>query len=81
MKATIVDLRYRMKEILRALKRREPVHILYHGKEAGVIMPLGQKKNCKVAEHPFFGCAKTEEASETVEKKLNRLREKRHRDL
>ncbi len=32
MKASIVDLRYKMKEILRALERRETVTILYHGK-------------------------------------------------
>ena len=34
MKATIVDLRYRMKDILRALERNEDVSILYHGKTA-----------------------------------------------
>ena len=32
MKASIVDLRYKMKEVLAALKRNETVHILYHGK-------------------------------------------------
>ncbi len=35
MKASTVDLRYKMKEILRALRaleRRETVTILYHGK-------------------------------------------------
>ena len=33
MKATIVDLRYRMKDVISALKRNEKVYILYHGKE------------------------------------------------
>ena len=40
MKASIVDLRYRMSEVLGALSRRERVQILYHG---------------KACEHPFFG--------------------------
>ena len=41
MQATIVDLRYKMKEVLKALDRKEPVTIVYHGKEKGVILPSG----------------------------------------
>ena len=33
MKATIVDLRYRMKDVLRAIDRGEIVTVLYCGKE------------------------------------------------
>ena len=33
MKASIVDLRYKMNTILKALDRNEAVTILYHGKE------------------------------------------------
>ena len=40
MKATVVDLRYRMKEVLKALDRNEDVKILYHGKTKGVISAL-----------------------------------------
>lgn len=32
MQASIVDLRYRMNDILKALARNEEVEILYHGK-------------------------------------------------
>jgi hypothetical protein len=41
MKATIVDLRYRMKEVLKALDRKESVSVLYRGKVKGVITPVG----------------------------------------
>lgn len=39
MKASIVDLRYKMNDVLKALDRNEQVTILYHGKIKGVIMP------------------------------------------
>ena len=50
MKASVVDLRYRMKDVLKALRRRESVEILYHGKTAGIILPppgAGKKKGFK----------------------------------
>lgn len=81
MKASIVDLRYKMKEVLRALRRKESVHILYHGKTAGTILPPGSKKMQKVAVHPFFGMSSGEEGQTTVEQEIERLRGKRHRDL
>jgi len=55
MEASIVDLRYRMSEVLAALARRERVQILYHGKVKGIILPAGEGRNCKAADHPFFG--------------------------
>jgi hypothetical protein len=55
MQASIVDLRYRMKDILRALERRETVTILYHGKVKGTIMPAARGVEPRVTAHPFFG--------------------------
>ncbi len=57
MKATIVDLRYKMRDILKALERKEKVTIMYHGKQKGVIVPSSEAKDkkVKVSEHPFFG--------------------------
>ena len=49
MKATIVDLRYRMKDVLRALDRREDVSILYHGKLKGTIRPNAPINRAEVA--------------------------------
>ncbi len=55
MEASILDLRYKMKEVLQALDRREKVRILYHGKEKGTIIPSDTVSVGKVSEHPFFG--------------------------
>ncbi len=57
MKASVVDLRYRMNEILRAVDRNEEVTILYHGKVKGVIKPnlsSTLKKTKRISDHPFF---------------------------
>jgi antitoxin (DNA-binding transcriptional repressor) of toxin-antitoxin stability system len=55
MEASIVDLRYRMKEVLRALERRESVTILYHGKVKGRLIPAGARRRMAATAHPFFG--------------------------
>jgi PHD/YefM family antitoxin component YafN of YafNO toxin-antitoxin module len=57
MKATIVDLRYKMKDILKALERKEKVAIMYHGKQKGIIIPASETNNkqTQISEHPFFG--------------------------
>ncbi len=55
MKASIVDLRYRMKNVLKALDRGEKVKILYHGKVKGIIHPEKNRTNKKVKDHAFFG--------------------------
>ncbi len=83
--ATVVDLRYRMKEVLQALKRRETVDILYHGKIAGTIIPANAKKRLSKAEllkHPFFGMHKDLGATAAdVQKTMDDLRKPRYRDL
>jgi len=78
MQATIVDLRYRMKQVLKALERNETVSVLYRGKLKGVISPATAVSGAKVSEHNFFGC-RTD--VEPVEKVMDRLRGGRHRDL
>jgi len=54
MKASVVDLRYRMKEILKAIDRNEEVTILYHGKVKGVIKPMISRSRRRISDHPFF---------------------------
>jgi antitoxin (DNA-binding transcriptional repressor) of toxin-antitoxin stability system len=56
MKASIVDLRYRMKDVLRAIDRGETVTVLYRGKEKAKLVPL-EKTQAKprVEDLPFFG--------------------------
>jgi len=76
MKASIVDLRYKTADILKALDRNESVTVLYHGKVKGVITPARQTMKVKVNKHPFFGMHK--DRDETVLKELQNLRKPRH---
>lgn len=71
MRATIVDLRYRMKEVLKALDRNEDVTILYHGKPRGVIRSIHKKQPGPIRNHPFFGMLKS---SRSVEEEMEDLR-------
>jgi hypothetical protein len=76
MKASIVDLRYKTNDILKALDRNESVTVLYHGKIKGIIKPVREKSELKVKDHPFFGmCAESET---TVLEELENLRKPRH---
>ncbi len=76
MEASIVDLRYKMKEILQALDRNETVKIYYHGKLKGTIQPAKikneQKNKKRVQNHPFFGMLTDEPGN--VEELMNQLR-------
>lgn len=78
MRATVVDLRYRMKEILKALDRNEEVSILYHGKLKGTIRPARQTDAKKVQNHPFFNMNPD---GPSVDEEMEKLRERRYRDL
>ena len=78
MKATIVDLRYRMKDVLKALDRREDVSILYHGKLKGIIVARRAAAQDRIEEHPFFNMKPSRIA---VDDEMDHLRGGRHRDL
>lgn len=58
MKATILDLRYRMNDVLKALERNEKVSISYHGKQKAVIISGRVHVASKVTQHPFFNMRK-----------------------
>ncbi len=68
MQATIVDLRYRMKDVLKALDRNEDVSILYHGKTKGVLSAVPRRKSVPVAEHPFFNMRTVKSVEEEMQK-------------
>lgn len=78
MKATILDLRYRMNEVLKALDRNENVSILYHGKLKGIITAGAGATGTKVTEHPFFNIRK---GAKPVDKEMDALRGGRYRAL
>jgi hypothetical protein len=79
MEATVVDLRYRMNEVLKALKRREKVTLLYHGKVKGAIVPASTDRSIKVGTHPFFGMTRKDKKS--VNRQMKELRGARFNDL
>lgn len=56
MEASIVDLRYRMREVLAALDRGEDVTVLYRGEERARLVPVRRKKRKRVSakETPGF---------------------------
>ena len=76
MEASIIDLRYKMKDVLEALERREAVKILYHGKLKGTIVPASGSKKSSMTDHPFFGMRREEK--ESVPELIDRLRKGRY---
>ena len=80
MKATVVDLRYRMNDILKALAMNEKVTVLYHGKVKGVLVPVAQNKDMSMTDHPFFGMS-SQDSNKSVLDELNDLRRTRYDDI
>jgi hypothetical protein len=78
MEASIVDLRYKMKNVLQSLERNESVRILYHKAWIGTIVPRRLRKGLKkIKDHPFFGMHSNEQ--ETVDEQMERLRGERYK--
>jgi antitoxin (DNA-binding transcriptional repressor) of toxin-antitoxin stability system len=63
MEASVVDLRYKMKDVLAALERREEIRIMYHGRVKGTITPVASSRKIKMTDHPFFGMGQSDSAS------------------
>lgn len=76
MKASIVDLRYKTDDILKALDRNESVTVLCHGKVNGIIKPARERLDLTIKEHPFFGMHR--ESEESVQNELESLRRLRY---
>ncbi len=80
MKATVVDLRYKMNDVLKALDRNEKVTVLYRGKVKGVLIPSDEKKDMKITDHPFFGMS-AQGSKESVLDEVADLRGGRFNDI
>jgi hypothetical protein len=80
MKATVVDLRYKMNDVLKALERNEKVTVLYRGKVKGVLIPSGVKKYMKITEHPFFGMS-SQASKKSATDEMADLRGGRYNDI
>lgn len=82
MKASVVDLRYKMNDVLKALERNEKVTVLYRGKVKGVLVPSSsEKKLKKISEHPFFGMSEKDAAYSAVLKEVEKMRGERYGDI
>ena len=66
-----------MREVLKALDRRERVSLLYHGKIKGAIVPVAEKQGVRTMDHPFFGM--DSKLAESVGTVMERLRGGRYR--
>jgi antitoxin (DNA-binding transcriptional repressor) of toxin-antitoxin stability system len=78
MKATVLDLRRRMKDVLNSLKRNEPVTLLRRGKVVGTIHPpaaaLARSSDQFASAHAAFGMWRDRPDLEDVEAAVERLR-------
>jgi antitoxin (DNA-binding transcriptional repressor) of toxin-antitoxin stability system len=77
MKASVMDLRYRTKEVLRALEANEEIVLTHRGNRKGKIVPIAAESSerMKVASHEAVGMWADE--VETVDEKLVRIRKPR----
>ena len=75
MRATVLDLRYRMKDVLKALDKGERVTVYCHGRLKGTIIPASVPSTLRVKDHPFFGMAVDE--SQSVSEQMDEFRKGR----
>ncbi|MFV2067439.1 MAG: hypothetical protein ACC645_10700 [Pirellulales bacterium] len=80
MKASFVDLRKKSNEIIRALNRNERVTVIYRGKPAATMYPMGSESEQEVKsakDHPAFGLWADREDIKDVEAQIRQLRKSR----
>ena len=80
MKASVVDLRYKMNDVLKALDRNEKVTVLYRGKVKGVLIPSVETNQMKIIDHPFFGMS-SQVNKKSVLDEMDDLRGGRYNDI
>ncbi len=84
MEASIVDLRYRMKDVLRAIDRGETVTVTYRGKEKARLVPVIPtvgRTPAKVSDQPFVGMWKDREDMADPVAYVRKLRQPRYAHL
>lgn len=77
MKASVMDLRYRTKEILRALDARQEITLTHRGTEKGKIIPTEAKPRVhgSLLRHPAVGM--WADCTESVPELIARIRKPR----
>jgi len=80
--ASIVDLRYRMKDVLKAIERGEVVTVLYRGKPKARMVPLSRQREARrLSAHEAFGLWRDRDDLRDVAGQVRKLRQGRLRDL
>jgi antitoxin (DNA-binding transcriptional repressor) of toxin-antitoxin stability system len=79
MEASILDLRRRMADVLRALDRNESIKILYRGRQRAILIPAGPLDGQRrpVSSLPAFGMWKDHNALLDVAARVRKLRRSR----
>ena len=77
MRASILDLRRHMSEVLKALDRNEHVTLTYRGHEKATIVPKKAAEEVRVKNHPAFGLWKKRRDLEDVETAVRNIRKGR----
>jgi antitoxin (DNA-binding transcriptional repressor) of toxin-antitoxin stability system len=81
MDASIVDLRYRMKDVLRAIDRGETVTVLYRGKAKAKLTPVGPAPDDprpRTKDQPLFGIWRNREDLRDPASYVRNLRRSRY---
>jgi antitoxin (DNA-binding transcriptional repressor) of toxin-antitoxin stability system len=81
MKATTLDLRYRTKDVLKAVEHGVTVTVLYRGKAKAQIVPLPSSKAAGLRTGEAFGLWKDRKDMSDVSAYVMKLRRPRFRDL
>lgn len=81
MEASIVDLRYRMKDVLRAIDRGETVTVTYRGKEKARLVPVADRPPVNLRDQPFVGMWKDREDMADPVAYIRKLRQPRYGHL
>ena len=81
MKASILDLRRRMKDVLLALDRNESVTIFYRGKEKAILSPSRQRTDKSVKYHEALGLWRDRKDMADVDAYIRNLRKGRLNDF
>jgi antitoxin (DNA-binding transcriptional repressor) of toxin-antitoxin stability system len=80
MQASFVDLRKKSSEIIRALNRNERVTVIYRGKPAAIMQPIGGAREAATSsaqDHPAFGLWADREDLKDVTAHVRQLRQGR----
>lgn len=83
MEASIVDLRRKMSQVLRAIDRNETVTVTYRGRKKAVMYPVSTAppagKELDPADHPAFGMWADRQDMQDVDAYMRKVRKGRNR--